>query len=62
MDYLENISENIHNAFYVDLFVRPSNTIAVGMYHKLGYFDYQTVYKYYSSEEGKAEDALGIYQ
>ena len=59
MDYLENISHHVHKAFYVDLFVRPSNTIAVDMYHKLGYKDYQTVFKYYSSDEGKAEDALG---
>lgn len=29
MDYLENVSENIHNAFYVDLFVRRSNDIAI---------------------------------
>jgi N-terminal acetyltransferase B complex catalytic subunit len=32
MDYLENISEKVHNAYYVDLFVRPSNKVAVGMY------------------------------
>ncbi len=37
MDYLESISHNMHKAFYVDLFVRPSNTIAVDMYNKLGY-------------------------
>ena len=29
MDYLENVSENTYNAYYVDLFVRPSNAIAV---------------------------------
>ena len=37
MDYLEKVSEEMHNAYYVDLFVRPSNTIAVNMYRKLGY-------------------------
>jgi N-terminal acetyltransferase B complex catalytic subunit len=37
MDYLESISDQLHRAYYVDLFVRPSNTVAVGMYKKLGY-------------------------
>ena len=37
MDYLEMITEKVHKGFYVDLFVRPSNKIAVGMYKKLGY-------------------------
>ena len=37
MDYLESISENIHNAFYVDLFVRKGNDIAITMYKNLGY-------------------------
>lgn len=37
MKYLEDVSENYHKAFYVDLFVRPSNKIAVQMYKYLGY-------------------------
>lgn len=32
MEYLENITEKMHDAFYVDLFVRPSNEIAIKMY------------------------------
>ncbi len=32
INFLEMISEKIHNAFYVDLFVRPSNVVAVKMY------------------------------
>ena len=61
MDYLERVSEIQHKAFYVDLFVRPSNTVAVSMYEKLGYKIYQKVYKYYSSDDGNEEDALGIF-
>jgi len=29
MDYLEKVTEDIHDGFYVDLFVRPSNEIAI---------------------------------
>jgi N-terminal acetyltransferase B complex catalytic subunit len=42
----------------VDLFVRPSNRVAVGMYKSFGYDVYQAVNKYYSG--GKSEDAYGI--
>ena len=42
---------------YIDLFVRPSNTVAVRMYQKMGYVVYRTVLDYY---EGKVpEDAFG---
>ncbi len=43
MNFLEKVSEEIHNGFFVDLFVRSSNTIAINMYKKLGYEIYQTV-------------------
>lgn len=59
MNYLEKVSENLHQAYYVDLFVRPSNTIAVNMYRKLGYEVYQTVYKYYGGDGNSSEDAYG---
>ncbi|KAK3749913.1 hypothetical protein QZH41_017359, partial [Actinostola sp. cb2023] len=38
------------NAFFVDLFVRVSNQIAVNMYKKLGYIVYRTVLDYYSGD------------
>ena len=63
MDYLKMISEKIHNAFYIDLFVRPSNKIAVGMYKYLGYGIYQVVDKYYSrgrDRDSKAEDCYDM--
>ena len=43
------------NAYFVDLFVRVSNNVAVGMYSKLGYSIYRQIYGYYSGEE----DAYG---
>eukprot|EP00983_Pelagomonas_calceolata_P097775 1158278-Pelagomonas_calceolata.AAC.4 len=30
-----------HNGYFVDLFVRKSNDVAVGMYRKLGYVVYR---------------------
>jgi N-terminal acetyltransferase B complex catalytic subunit len=37
MDLTELISEKVHNAFFVDLFVRESNSIAVNMYKRYYY-------------------------
>ncbi|EGR27599.1 n-acetyltransferase 5, putative [Ichthyophthirius multifiliis] len=59
MDYLEQVTEK-YNGWFVDLFVRPSNNIAVGMYKALGYDIYQTVNKYYSSQNGKSEDGYDM--
>ena len=41
----------MHNGFFVDLFVRPSNKIAVGMYKELGYIVYREVEGYYNDED-----------
>ena len=51
MDYLEEVTIKMHDAFFVDLFVRPSNKIAVDMYRSLGYKVYRTVEQYYTGEE-----------
>ena len=45
------------NCFFVDLFVRVSNKVAVDMYHNLGYSVYRKVLEYYSGEVD--EDAFG---
>lgn len=45
MNFLEKVSENIHDAYFVDLFVRSSNAVAINMYRRLGYDVYQTVDK-----------------
>nr|XP_013800689.1 PREDICTED: N-alpha-acetyltransferase 20-like isoform X2 [Apteryx mantelli mantelli] len=48
--------------FFVDLFVRVSNQVAVNMYKQLGYSVYRTVLEYYSASNGEPdEDAYGEY-
>jgi N-terminal acetyltransferase B complex catalytic subunit len=58
MDYFEDVSVNTYNAFFVDLFVRASNKLAINMYEKFGYIPYRQVLGYYSGE--LPEDALDM--
>jgi N-terminal acetyltransferase B complex catalytic subunit len=58
MDYFEHLSIHTYNAYFVDLFVRASNALAIGMYEKFGYKTYRRVLDYYSGEA--AEDALDM--
>ncbi len=58
MSTLEDVSDAVYGAHFVDLFVRSSNDVAIGMYKKLGYVVYRRVLKYYSS--GPEEDALDM--
>ncbi|XP_024450484.2 N-terminal acetyltransferase B complex catalytic subunit NAA20 isoform X2 [Populus trichocarpa] len=51
LNLLEDISDKIDKAYFVDLFVRASNTPAIKMYEKLGYVIYRRVLRYYSGEE-----------
>lgn len=41
----------MHDAYFVDLFVRVSNTVAIDMYRKFGYVVYRRVLGYYSGDE-----------
>ncbi|KAI8321910.1 N-alpha-acetyltransferase 20, NatB catalytic subunit [Martensiomyces pterosporus] len=50
MSFLENASEKIYDCFFVDLFVRPSNTVAIAMYESLGYIVYRQVLDYYVTD------------
>ncbi len=58
MHYLEQVADKLHRAWYVDLFVRASNRVAINMYSALGYHIYRTVTKYYSGE--RDEDAYDM--
>ena len=60
MQYLHEVSIKRHDAYFVDLFVRPSNAVAVGFYRKLGYEVYRTVTGYFSSATGPSEDAYDM--
>lgn len=57
MSALEEISER-KQAFFVDLFVRVSNKVAVDMYENLGYIVYRRVLEYYSGDPD--EDAYDM--
>ena len=51
MDFLEDVSQEVYNAFFVDLFVRMTNRLAQVMYRGLQYTIYRRVIEYYSGEE-----------
>lgn len=51
MNILELVSEHIYNGYFVDLFVRQGNKVAIKMYSDMGYITYRTVTGYYSGEE-----------
>jgi hypothetical protein len=50
-----------YKGYFVDLFVRKSNDVAVDLYTKLGYVTYRTVLEYYSGgADEEAEDAYDM--
>lgn len=57
MTELENVSER-KQAYFVDLFVRQSNHVAMTMYERLGYNVYRRVLDYYSGDPD--EDAFDM--
>ena len=61
MDFLEEVTQEQHDGYYVDLFVRSTNKVAIDMYKKFGYIIYQTINKYYSTDGIQpAEDAYDM--
>ena len=56
MDTLERVSDVDYRGYFVDLFVRSSNALAIGMYERMGYVTYRRVLDYYAGEE----DALDM--
>lgn len=60
MKHLEQVSDR-KKCYFVDLFVRASNDMAIGMYTRLGYTTYRRVVGYYTGGQGeKEEDALDM--
>jgi N-terminal acetyltransferase B complex catalytic subunit len=57
MRELEEISNAVYNGYFVDLFVRASNALAIQMYTSMGYVVYRRVLGYYSGQD--EEDAFG---
>ena len=57
MNFLEEVSEN-KKCYFVDLFVRVSNSVAVNMYQNLGYVVYRRITNYYTGPPD--EDAFDM--
>lgn len=57
MKTLEDAADHAHKGYFMDLFVRASNSVAIAMYSTLGYSVYRRVIGYYSGDN--PEDALG---
>lgn len=57
MTHLERVSEE-RKCYYVDLFVRQSNTLAISMYETFGFVKYRRILQYYSGEA--SEDAFDM--
>lgn len=65
MSLIELVSDQIYRGFFVDLYVRCANYVAINMYEGLGYSVYRRVREYYGSLGiGKGgrdeEDAFGV--
>jgi N-terminal acetyltransferase B complex catalytic subunit len=62
MQLLEKSSAEVYRGFFVDLFVRPSNQTAVGMYESMGYDVYRRVLEYYQGggPGGRDEDGFDM--
>ena len=66
MKLLELVSDDVYKGFFVDLYVRCTNDLAIDMYEGFGYSVYRRVEQYYGSLGlGRAakdeEDAFGEY-
>lgn len=56
MSFTETLSEDTYNCYFIDLFVRKSNSLAISMYKMMGYTVYRTIQDYY----GGGEDAYDM--
>jgi N-terminal acetyltransferase B complex catalytic subunit len=65
MNMLEYVSEKVYNGYFVDLYVRCNNDVAIGMYERMGYSVYRRVVQYYETSSvvdanrADANDAFG---
>ncbi|KAK9476532.1 acyl-CoA N-acyltransferase [Lipomyces japonicus] len=61
VDNLERRSDDPAHAFFIDLFVRTSNRLAIDMYKGFGYSVYRRVVGYYGADPGEeSEDAFDM--
>lgn len=56
MELLEELWDSTYKCYFVDLFVRKTNAVAIGMYRAMGYIVYRTIINYY----GGSDDAYDM--
>jgi N-terminal acetyltransferase B complex catalytic subunit len=66
INLLELVSDEIYKGFFVDLYVRCANNVAISMYEGFGYSVYRRVREYYGNlglGKGRRdeEDAFGMF-
>ncbi|VDB82885.1 unnamed protein product [Peniophora sp. CBMAI 1063] len=49
MKFLERVSDDVYHGYFVDLYVRCENLVAIAMYEGFGYSVYRRVKEYYGS-------------
>ena len=59
MKFLEDVSERKH-CYFVDLFVRVSNHVAIMMYKNIGYKIFRTIPNYYTGGPEEEENAYDM--
>ncbi|TFL07238.1 N-acetyltransferase [Pterulicium gracile] len=52
MDMLEQMSDKVYRGYFVDLYVRCTNELAIDMYERFDYSVYRRVREYYGSMSG----------
>lgn len=55
MKFTESLSQDTYSCYFVDLFVRKTNSLAISMYKRMGYVVYRTILNYYGGN-GDAYD------
>ena len=60
MKFTEMLSQDTYNCYFVDLFVRKSNALAINMYKSMGYIVYRTILNYYSGDEDAYDMRKGL--
>lgn len=63
-DYLEKVSDETYEGYFMDLYVRCGNTVAIDMYEGMGYSVFRRVKEYYGKMgpgEKESDDAFGMF-
>lgn len=62
INLLERVSDAYYHGFFVDLFVKTTNKLAITMYEGMGYSVWRRIKGYYGGKKGLPdEDAFGTF-